>query len=127
MLNIFIFEKKWRILMIKLLRYFLLLGTFILTQQTFPQGNIIPTGSSQSDFLKAYKMALDRSNEDYRLNGAVDSLLFPKYGEFSVYWIKSGADKGSFVLPEQIPTAYSSVNGNSYSTYNWQNVEHTSI
>ncbi|MFA5781499.1 MAG: hypothetical protein WC868_04440 [Bacteroidales bacterium] len=111
----------------KHIRLLFMLSAFFITRIVFSQGFIIPTDNSQSDFLKAYKLVLGKSNEDYRFSGNIDSLLFPKYGEYSVYWAKSGNDKGSFIVADTIPAAYSSVTSVAYSAYNWQGAEHYSI
>ncbi len=111
----------------KHIRLLFILSAFFITKIVFSQGFIIPTDNSQSDFLKTYKLVLGKSNEDYRFSGNIDSLLFPKYGEYSVYWAKSGNDKGSFIVTDTIPAAYSSVTSVAYSAYNWQGAEHYSI
>ncbi|NTW31831.1 MAG: hypothetical protein HGB12_04270, partial [Bacteroidetes bacterium] len=106
---------------------FLLLSALFIAKTVFSQGVIIPSGNSQNDFLKTYKLVLEKSDQDFRFRGNIDSLLFPKYGEYSVYWAKSGNDKGSFILADTIPAAYSSVTSVPYSAYNWQDAEHYSI
>jgi len=98
------------------------------TNSLFSIGSIIPTDRSQEDFLKAYKMVLYKSYVDMRTTSImVDSNLFPLFGEFSVYWAKEGPDKGSFILPEKIPSNYSSVTSKEYNIYNWREVPHYSI
>lgn len=111
------------------LKYILLIACFtVLTNSVSSQGVLIPTDSSQADFLKAYKLVLEKSDKDYHLTGTVDSILFPKYGEFSVYWAGTGADKGNFVLPESVPLPYSSVTATNYfSPYNWAGSNHYSL
>ena len=81
----------------------LVMSSFLLCQSNvFAVGSIIPTNSNQKDFLKAYKLILYKSYADYRFTSTkIDSSLFPKFGEFSVYWVNSGINKGSFVLPEK--------------------------
>ena len=106
---------------------FLLFFTIGFGFSLFSQGFISPTSSSQSDFLKTYKLALLKSNEDFRFSGNIDSLLFPKYGEFSVYWAKTGTNKGAFVFPEGVPTAYNSISATSYNSYNWQSEQHYAL
>ncbi len=96
--------------------------------RTAAGGVIIPTDSTQDDFLKAYKMMLYQSYVDYRFTSStIDTNLFPAFGEFSPYWIRSGENKGSFVFPDKIPGGYSSVSSSEYNTYNWQNDDHYSI
>jgi len=99
----------------------------LIANTVFSQGVIIPTGNTQSDFLKTYKLVLEKSNQDYRFSGNIDSLLFPKYGESSVYWAKTGTNKGSFIIADTVPVAYSSVTSNAYSVYSWQGAEHAAI
>ncbi len=107
----------------------LTISIFLLNQNNiFAVGSIIPTNTNQKDFLKAYKLILYKSYADYRFTSTkIDSSLFPKFGEFSVYWINSGANKGSFVLPEVVPSNYSSVTNTEYQSYNWKNDNHYSI
>jgi len=91
-------------------------------------GSIIPTDDNQEDFLKAYKLILYRSYIDLRFTGSnYDSELFPLFGEFSIYWAKEGANKGSFILPETVPSNYSTVSYTTYTSYNWKAVPHYSI
>ncbi|MCD4678990.1 MAG: T9SS type A sorting domain-containing protein [Bacteroidales bacterium] len=100
---------------------FLLTALFISTIAfSYSNGVIIPSDSSQNDFLKTYKLILDRSHVDLRFtNGSMDTILFPRYGEYSVYWKKSGTDQGSFVLPDVVPSNYSSVTSSLYNQYDW--------
>ena len=64
------------------------------------QGFLISTGNDQKQLLKAYRLVLEKSSDDYRDGTATwDNELFPAYGEHSVYWITSGANKGKFVYP----------------------------
>lgn len=97
----------------------------------FQQANaqqVIPTGNEQADFINAYKLVFEKAYDNYRTNGSnVDSLLFPTFGEGSVYMIKTGADKGKFVLPTAIPGNYTTVTGEPYEEYLWQNQEHYSL
>ncbi len=91
-------------------------------------GIIIPTDSSQNNFLSMYKFVLQYAYSDLRFtNNSMDSILFPKYGEYSIYWIKTGPNRGSFVYPDVIPSAYSTVTNIPYSTYDWQSAEHYTI
>ncbi|MEI6764975.1 MAG: hypothetical protein WCM76_04990 [Bacteroidota bacterium] len=100
---------------------------FLLSSSVFSQGVIIPTNNSQADFLKAYKLVLQKSEADYRFSGNVDSLLFPKFGEYSVYWATAGTNRGSFILPEQIPQDYNSVTATNYPNYTWSGADHYSL
>jgi hypothetical protein len=111
------------------------LATFImlfiacaLPQALRAQGVVIPTDGSQADFLSAYRFALNQSSGDYRFtNATMDTMLFPRWGEFSVYWAKSGPNKGSFIFPDKMPGNYASVTAAPYTGYNWQNDDHYAI
>ncbi|TAL68260.1 MAG: hypothetical protein EPN82_11245 [Bacteroidetes bacterium] len=92
------------------------------------KGIIIPTDATQQDFVRAYKMVLAQSGSDYRFtNATIDTSLFPDYGEYSICWVKTGVDRGSFVYPDALPSAYSGITYNDYDNYNWQGAEHYSI
>ncbi len=95
---------------------------------TLGQGVVIPTNESQTDFLKAYKLVLEKSENDYRSTSTtMDDRLFPLFGEFSVYWQQNGNHAGSFVFPGAIPTEYASITSSEYSTYNWTANDHYAI
>lgn len=98
---------------------FLLFNCFPVLSQ---KGNVVLTDPSQKDFLKAYKTVFDLSDKDYRGTSAtLDSALFPKFGEFSVYWKMAGADQGSFVIPDILPARDSSVTVKGYTgSYDWK-------
>jgi len=107
-----------------LLLIFVLMGNLVLAQSI----NLVPTNSSQTDFLNAYKLAFKSANNDYHsTNTDFDANLFPLWGEHSVYWVKSGTNQGAFVLPDQIPGEYSSVSKSSLNNYDWQVNEHYSL
>lgn len=92
------------------------------------QGVLIPTDSSQVNFLNAYKFFLEYTHNDYRsTNTTMDTVLFPRYGEYSLYWVASGADKGKMLYPDILPAVYSSVTSSGYNSYNWRNNPHYSI
>lgn len=92
------------------------------------QGKIISTGSGQGSFTKAHKMALEASDEHYRSTGTLlDTLLFPAYGEHSIYWIGEGSDQGAFVYPNEIPQEYQYVQSEEYQNYNWEANLHYAI
>ena len=62
------------------------------------QGFLISTGNDQKQLLKAYRLILEKSSDDYRDGTAAwDNEIFPGYGEHSVYWITSGPQAGKFV------------------------------
>ncbi|KPL26691.1 MAG: hypothetical protein AMS23_00655, partial [Bacteroides sp. SM1_62] len=113
-------------------RLFILIISILLTsfqQKTqAQQGYIIPTGTSQGKFTKAYKLVLEASDEHYRSTGtSMDKVLFPDYGEYSIYWIGSGEHQGGFVFPDEIPQEFQYVRSSTYQNYNWQNNPHFSI
>ncbi len=92
------------------------------------QGVMIPTDGGQADFLTAYKFVLAQASSDYRFtNATMDTLLYPKWGEYSAYWIKSGPRKGSFVYPDVVPSSYSSVTSSPYNGYDWRSEDHYAL
>ncbi len=92
------------------------------------QGNIIPTGPGQGSFTKVYKMALEASDQHYRSSGTfLDTLLFPAFGEHSIYWIGGGTEKGGFVFPDEIPLEYPYIQSDAYQNYNWKENSHFAI
>jgi len=92
------------------------------------KGVIVPSDDSQADFLKMYKFILAASDKDYRFTSTtMDTLLFPKFGESSIYRATSGINKGSFVVTDTIPVQYNSVSSTSYTNYDWKSVNHQSI
>lgn len=108
---------------------YFLFATFLLSSlNLLSEGVIIPSNKDQNDFIKAYKLAVQYSNIDYRFtNTTMDSVLFPKFGEFSIYWVREGENRGSFVYPDVLPRDYSNVTARRYSNYNWSEVSHYSI
>jgi hypothetical protein len=114
------------------LRYFLLIFSILLLNSqkkaTAQQGHIIPTGIQQGKFTKAYKLVLESSDEHYRSTStSMDKVLFPDYGEHSIYWIGGGEQQGDFVFPDEIPQDFQYVKTSLYQNYNWQNNPHFSI
>lgn len=106
----------------------LIISLPIFISSLFSKDSIIPTDSSQSDFLNAYKLVLYESYIDYRFTSTtIDTILFPKWGEETIYWVKTGANKGSFVYPDKVPTTYSSVSYSEQEQYNWQEQNHYAI
>ena len=104
--------------------FILLTGIF----QINGQGVLLPLDSTQTDFLNSYKFILESANNDYRsTNSTMDSNLFPRYGEYSLYWIASGSNKGKVLYPDILPSGYSTLNSSAYNSYNWQNNLHYSI
>jgi hypothetical protein len=100
----------------------------LMSTSTLAQGIAIPTDDSQSDFLKAYKFVLSKSSSDHRFtNSTMDTTLFPRWGESSVYWAKSGPHKGSFIFPDVLSSSYSAVSSTSYSNYDWKSEDHYAI
>ena len=107
---------------------FILSLNFITTNLVGQNGKIIPTDKSQINFLKSYKLILNESDYHYKSTGVDrDGVLFPEYGEYSIYWIASGLKKGSFVFPNKLPNDYSMVSAESYTNYNWKANSHLSI
>lgn len=93
----------------------LLLLHFSLLSQA--QSVIIPDDANQNDFLKAYKLVLEKTNSNYRTSDDnMDTRLFPTFGEYSVYWNK----QGDFYIPDPVPEAYASVSSSPGGSYDWQ-------
>ncbi len=114
------------------LRSFLLIFSILLTnfqeKAQAQQGHIIPTDTQQGKFTKAYKLVMEASDEHYRSTGSyMDKVLFPEYGEHSIYWIGGGERKGDFVFPDEIPQDFQFVKTAAYQNYNWQTEPHFSI
>jgi hypothetical protein len=92
------------------------------------QGFLLSSESDQKQLLKAYRLVLEKSANDYHSTSNYwDASLFPTYGEHSIYWIKSGADKGSFVIPDSLPSGYTNLKGEQYSNFNWNAQNLTSV
>lgn len=92
------------------------------------QGFLISTGNDQSQLLKAYRLVLEKSSDDYRDGTATwDNELFPGYGEHSVYWITGGTHAGSFVYPGELPADYQQLTGTAYSHFNLASQNQTSV
>ncbi len=114
------------------LRFSIVLITILSASLMWPvraqQGHIVPTGPPQAGFTKAYRLALEASDEHYRSTGTyLDTVLFPAYGEHSLYWIGSGAEKGAFVYPDEIPQEYQYLRSVGYQNYNWRGEVHYAI
>ncbi len=89
---------------------------------TQAQVNLIQTGIEQTDFINAYKLALENSVNDFHTtDSAFDTNLFPAWGEHSVYWMLQGADRGKFVVYPKISTEYNNVSVEKKSGFTWQN------
>ncbi len=83
------------------------------------QGYLISTGADQKQILKAYRLILEKSSDDFHDGTTLwDSELFPSYGEHSVYWITGGAQKGKFVYPGSLPQDYQTLSGSVYTHFN---------
>lgn len=94
----------------------------------FSTVSIIPTDTLQKDFLRAYKFALQYSHIDYRFtNSTMDSVLFPKFGEYSIYWIAEGDNTGAFVYPDVIPKDFATVTNFEFPQYIWNTRQHYSL
>jgi len=92
-------------------------------------GLIVPTDATQSDFLSTYKFALYYSYVDLRFtSNSMDSLLFPKFGEYSFYWARTGPNKGSFIYPDRVlPGEFSGITKSEYTNYDWKSNDNYSI
>ncbi len=107
---------------------FALLLIFLKGADAAAQGVIIPTDERQTDMLRAYKFVLNQASADYRFTSAtIDTVLFPRWGEYSVYWAASGPHRGSFIYPDAIPSAYSSVQSVKYDGYDFRNADHLAL
>ncbi len=92
------------------------------------QGTIIPTNTTQKDFLNAYKFVLDNSDKHYRNTGAgMDKNLFQDYGEYAVYWSTSGTNAGSFIFPDALPASAGTITSSAYTSYNWAASNHLAL
>jgi hypothetical protein len=92
------------------------------------QGFLLSTGNDQKQLLKAYRLVLEKSSDDYRDASATwDNELFPAFGEHSVYWITSGAGKGKFVFPGELPQEYMHLEGSPYNHFNLNAQSQTSV
>ena len=95
---------------------------------TWAQGVIIPTDERQGDVLRTYRLVLSQASTDYRFtNATMDTTLFPRWGEFSVYWVTDGPNRGSFVFPDALPSGYASVSAVPYTGYDWRAADHRAI
>ncbi|MFN3306804.1 MAG: hypothetical protein ACK42Z_06425 [Candidatus Kapaibacteriota bacterium] len=54
-------------------------------------------------------------------------MLFPNYGEFSIYWIAEGENAGAFVYPDRITKDFASVSKVELPNYIWNNRKHYSL
>lgn len=89
------------------------------------QGSLLPTDERQQDLLETYRFVLRQSSVDYRFtNSTMDTTLFPRWGEESVYWVRSGAHRGSFVYSDKAPSYVAS---EQYAGYPWQERDHYAI
>ncbi|MGE5480512.1 MAG: hypothetical protein ACM3U1_08825 [Chloroflexota bacterium] len=105
-----------------------LLNLFFIPCLLLSQVSVIPTDSTQKDFLRAYRLAALESDQDYRFTGAnYDKTLFPEFSESSVYWVSSGENRGAFVVAAAVRSDYSSITSNPASNYDWRAASHLSI
>jgi hypothetical protein len=92
------------------------------------QGFLLSTNNDQKQLLRAYRLVLEKSADDFRDGTAAwDNELFPGFGEHSVYWITSGANKGKFVYPGELPEDYVNLKGSPYSHYHLADQNQVSI
>ncbi|MBN2273865.1 MAG: hypothetical protein JXK95_06000 [Bacteroidales bacterium] len=103
------------------------LSSFFVFSFSFSQpGLIIPTGTSQSDFIKACKAALSIADEGYH-GSSVDPSLFAEYGEHAVYWATSGTNKAGFIVPVELPDEFSGIVNTAFDSYDWKTADHRSV
>ncbi len=103
--------------------------SFFLSNNVFSQnGIIIENGSGQADFLNAAKAVWNEAAKDYRGTAEnFDTEMFPRFGEYSVYWAVSGENKGNFVLPHQLTEQYNEISHSEYSNYNLAVAKHLKL
>lgn len=81
-------------------------------------GVIVPMDSTQAEFTVAIKNIMNYSSSDYRYGDShLDSLLFPKYGDETLYWILTGENRGSILVPERFNYGTRA----EYTSFDWQN------
>jgi len=103
-------------------------GLFTGISQVHSQGVLLPLDSNQSDFLNSYKFIFESAHNDYRsTNTTMDTVLFPRYGEYSLYWIASGSQKSKVIFPDTLPTKYAALSKSPYTSYKWQSEQHYSL
>jgi hypothetical protein len=104
------------------------IAALVFASNAFAGGNVVPTDQSQDDFQKAYKAAMYHSYVDYRFSSSkADADNFPLFGEESVYWAKSGPNRGAFIIPNAVNSSFASASRTEYDTYNRQGNEHYSL
>ncbi|MDT8324206.1 MAG: hypothetical protein RRA94_08850, partial [Bacteroidota bacterium] len=92
------------------------------------QGSLLPTDARQQDVLGTYRFVLRESSVDYRFTSAtMDTTLFPRWGEESVYWVRSGPERGSFVYADVLPSSASSVTAETCEGYPWKAQDHYAL
>lgn len=107
---------------------FILMLSSMLTIPLTANVSVIPTDETQDDFKKAYYWMTYRSYVDYRFtSSSIDTLMFPAWGEYTIYWAKTGTNKGSFVYPDNLPSSYSNVTRTNVDDYDWDAAEHWAI
>jgi len=92
-------------------------------------GYVVPTDTNQVELMKAYKMALYEATYDYRFGPQnIDTTIYPLWGEYSVLWGASGANKGCFINPEIIPGEFTAITKTQYDEpLDWQANNYYSI
>jgi hypothetical protein len=85
-------------------------------------GYVVPTDTNKVELMKAYKMALYEATYDYRFGPQnIDTTIYPLWGEYSVLWGASGANKGCFINPEIIPGEFTAITKTQYDEpLDWQ-------
>ncbi|MBN1951374.1 MAG: T9SS type A sorting domain-containing protein [Bacteroidales bacterium] len=90
-------------------------------------GVIINANQDQKKLVSAYRFVLEQSDDDYRANEHTDAILFPEYGEFSVYRSVEGEESGNFIYANTLPDDYTALTHTSYSNYNWEGSSHVAV
>jgi hypothetical protein len=91
-------------------------------------GFLLSTGNDQQQLLKAYRLVLEKSSDDFHdASSTWDNELFPGNGEHSIYWITSGTNKGKFVYPGELPEDYLHLACSSYNHYDFSACSHTTV
>ncbi|MBI5647170.1 MAG: hypothetical protein HY962_09590 [Ignavibacteriae bacterium] len=102
--------------------------SFVAPVALLAQAVLIPTDARQADLLKAYKFALAQASADYHFApSTLDTALFPRWGERSVYWITSGPERGSFVYPDVVTSQYAGLTSQPAPAYAWKNETHYAV
>ncbi len=87
--------------------------------------SLIPTDSSQPNFVAAYRYALQSAHDAYKSEDRLhDTTLFSRYGQLSVYMATSGANSGRFVVPMRTTAA---LGQDTVASYDWTRANHVAL